>query len=260
MSSNYCTQQDLEHHISVAQLKQLTNDAWDESPPANVALDAISGGELAAAEYYVVTALNEKGETIQSEEVTFTPDNGDATASLSWDAVATATNYKIYRSAAQGVYTSPSLVAQTTELTYDDDGSTDLLIGAPKSDNSMPDATIVNDMIQMADNEINAKVGCTYSVPFVAGSNCVSIPLIIKELSQDMSLYNCFMRRISGFEVPKQWIEAYKDACKKLQDIAEMSVYLDGSPTIMGKEAEIVTETDDKILDFNDDDSSMSSY
>lgn len=256
----YCTQQDLEHHLGVAQLTQLTNDAWDENPPASVVATGASGGSLTGTNYYVITALNDKGETIQSLEVYFTAAT-NRKAVLTWAAVATAKSYKIYRSTTSGVYTTPSLLIQTTALTYTDAGATVLLAGASKSDNSLPDPTIVNDMIQMADNEIDGKVGCTYGVPFVVPTNCTAIPTLIKEISMDMAIYNCFMRRFSETDVPKQWIEKNKEATGengKLQKIAELLIHLDGSPVVIAKEAEMVAS--DRVLDFNNEDSVTSMF
>jgi hypothetical protein len=257
---SYCTQQELENHIGTAQLTQLTNDAWEVDAPYNLVVEGAAGGNVTVESFYVVTALNDKGETVKSDEITFVPDVLNKTAVLNWDSVSQAKTYKVYKTILSGSYVSPCLLVHTDQTTYSDDGSSILIVGAPPVDSTKPNTAIVNDMIEMADNEINAKVGCTYLVPFVAGVNCTSIPKIITEISQDMSLYNCFMRRISAFEVPKQWIEAHKDAVEKLDKIAEMDIYLDGSPQVIGKEAEIVVETDDKTLDFNDENSAMNSF
>jgi hypothetical protein len=256
----YCTQADLEKHIGAAQLTMLTNDTWEVDSTDDLAVAAKAGGSLTVPENYVVTALNEKGETIASAEVTFTPGAINKTATLTWDAVPQATSYRVYRSETAGTYVSPSLLISTTLLTVDDTGASTLLEGCPPADASIPNSSIVNDMIHMSDREINAKVGCTFSVPFVVGTNCTFIPTIIRELSQDMSVYNCFMRRFSAFEVPKQWIEAYKDACKKLEEIAALTIHLDGVPVVISKEAEIVTATENRILDFDDTDSCVSMY
>jgi phage gp36-like protein len=250
---SYCSQQDIELRIGTAQLRQLTNDTWSSAAPAITATPK-SGGSLSGTFFYVVTALNQKGETIKSNEVTFTSGAVNKTATITWTAIATATSYKIYKSSVSGVYTSPSLLIQQTALTYDDTGSVStLLTGSPPVDVAIPDATIVSGILDKANSEIDAKAGQVYTVPFVAGTNCTSIPSIIKQIAIDLSTYFCFMRRFSEMEVPKQWIEAYKDACSRLEDVSNMLLKLDGSPTIASSEADMVTGNQSKIDFYNTD-------
>jgi len=246
---SYCTQQDLELRIGTASLRQLTNDTWTATPPVATATPK-AGGTLSGTFYYVVTALGDKGQTLRSNEVTFTSGATNKTATLTWTAVATATSYKIYKSSASGAYTSPSLLVHQTALTYDDTGSVaTMLVGTTPTDASLPDSAIVAAMIEKADREIDAYAGQVWSVPFVVGSNCTFIPSIIKQISIDFSVYNCFLRRFSSMEVPKQWIQLQKDACTRLEAISNQELQLDGLAQVSSDEADIVAP--DRILDFN---------
>jgi hypothetical protein len=82
--------------------------------------------------------------------------------------------------------------------------------------------------------------------------------VLSKQIAIDYSIYYCFLRRFTEIDVPKQWVELYKDAKDKLDDVSNMLVQLDGSPTILSGEASIVSNT--PLLDFNDQNSSMSLY
>ena len=69
------------------------------SPPQNVVATAQTGGSLAAGTYYYeVTAVTSSGETVASAETgPTTADSTNKTVSLTWDAVAGALSYRIYR-------------------------------------------------------------------------------------------------------------------------------------------------------------------
>jgi hypothetical protein len=258
MNMPYCTQQDLEQRIGVAQLRQLTNDTWDVAAPVATATPHASGS-LSGTFKYVVTALNDKGETIKSNEVTFTSGGSNFSVTISYPAIATATSYKIYKSATTGVYTSPCLLVHTTALSYLDDGTVStLLVGAPPTDASIPDATIVSAIIAQSDREIDGKAGQVWTVPFTVPDNCVSIPSIVKQISIVFSLYYCFLRRFSETDVPKQWIELYKKMCDNLEAISNQEIQLDGMPTVASSEADIVAP--DKQLDFADPNSPLNMY
>lgn len=123
---------------------------------------------------------------------------------------------------------------------------------------TLPDAVVVLAMIEKADREIDSKAGQVWTTPFVVPTNCTFIPTLIKQISIDYSIYYCFMRRFSEMEVPKQWIERYKDAKQKLDDVSNLLVQMDGAPTLLSAEANIVAPT--KIVDFNDTDNSMSYF
>ena len=65
--------------------------------------------------------------------------------------------------------------------------------------------------------------------------------------------------RFSTLEVPKQWIEVYKSAQQKLDDISNLLLQLDGSPTLFSAEANVVAPTGN-IIDFDDTSSSVSFF
>ncbi len=54
--------------------------------------------------YYRMTAVNALGQTTASAEISINVDDVTKKVNLSWTAVAAATGYRVYRSAAQGVY------------------------------------------------------------------------------------------------------------------------------------------------------------
>ena len=254
----YCAQQDLEQRIGTNQLRELTNDTWSATPPT-LSVAAHAGGSLSVLSYYVVTALNNLGETILSNEISYNPSGGNLTARLSWTQVATATSYKIYKTLVSGTYASPCLLKQTTALTFDDDGTiTTLLTGAPPTDASLPDATVIAALIAQSDREIDGKAGQVWTVPFIVPDNCVSIPSIIKQISIVFSLYYCFLRRFSETDVPKQWIELYKKMGDTLEAISNQEIQLDGTPTVASSEADIVAP--DKQLDFADPNSPLNNF
>jgi phage gp36-like protein len=251
---SYCTQQDIEARISTAQLRQLTNDTWEANHP-NLSVAAHSGGALTGTLYYVVTALSDAGETVLSNEVPYTVAGGNATVRLSWTQIATATSYKVYKSAVSGTYNTPCLIQQTTALTFDDDGSYSFLTGAPPTNAAIPDATIISAILTKVDREIDSKAGQVYKVPFVNVDSITFIPSLIKQIAIDLSTYYCFSRRYSEAALPKQWADIYKDACQKLEDVSNLLVYLDGSPTLASAEADFVTGNAQKIDFYNTDNS-----
>jgi len=110
--------------------------------PANLAasLPGIDVGLPADTYYYVVTAVDEAGESVMSNEVDQTTVALASTIRLSWNTVTAARYYNIYRSLTSATYTSPSLLARTTATTYDDNTTTgtsaDLHEGVPTADNS----------------------------------------------------------------------------------------------------------------------------
>jgi len=254
----YCTQQDLEQRIGTAQLRQLTNDTWDVVSPVVTATPK-SGGSLSGTCKYIVTALNDKGETIRSNEVTFTSGSPNFSVTLAWAAIATATSYKVYKGATAGIYVSPCLLVHTAALTFVDDGSVaSLLIGSPPVDAGLPDPTIIAAIIDQSDREIDAKAGQVWTVPFIVPDNCTAIPGIIKQISIVFSIYYCFLRRFSEADVPKQWIELYKKMQDNLEAISNQELQLDGTPSVSSNEADIVAPA--RQLDFNDTSSPLSLY
>ncbi|MSQ93232.1 MAG: hypothetical protein EXR98_01605 [Gemmataceae bacterium] len=74
--------------------------------PVQAAVTGTPGGNLVSGTtyYYVITAIDSYGESLASNEKTFTANGTDKTAVLSWSQVAGATGYKIYRSTISGSY------------------------------------------------------------------------------------------------------------------------------------------------------------
>lgn len=93
-----------------------------QAPVANAPTTSTAGGTLAAATYYYkITALNELGETIGSNEVSVTTTGATSSNTVTWGAVATATGYRIYRgTAAAGENT---YYAVGTVTTFTDTGA-----------------------------------------------------------------------------------------------------------------------------------------
>lgn len=138
-------------------------------------------------------------------------------------------------------------IRQLAELTNDTAGAT------------TADSVVVQAIIEKSDREIDGKAGQVYTTPFTIPTNCTSIPSLIKQISIDYSIYYCFLRRFSTLEVPKQWIEVYKSAQQKLDDISNLLLQLDGSPTLFSAEANVVAPTGN-IIDFDDTSSSVSFF
>jgi phage gp36-like protein len=256
----YCTQADLERRIGIPHLAELTNDVWGVDPPANVAANLAAGGALTEQEFYVVTALQSKGETILSSEANETPSSNDASIVLSWGTVSTATSYRVYRSNETANYSSKSLLIETPDANYTDDGSVTLTDGTPPTSAFIADSSVISAIIEKADREIDSKAGQVWTVPFTVPTNCTAIPSLIKQISIDMSIYYCFMRRFSETEVPKQWQDLYAKALQKLDDVSNMLVALDGNPTVLSQEAYMAPPTTVPIIDFYDSDNPLSLF
>jgi hypothetical protein len=95
------------------------------SAPVLASAAASAGGTLAAGTYrYVVTAINGRGETVASNEVSGTTATTNLTLNPTWAAVTGATGYRVYRSAIGGAAGSEHLLATVgAVLTYADNGS-----------------------------------------------------------------------------------------------------------------------------------------
>jgi hypothetical protein len=103
-----------------------------DAPNALVATPA-AGGSLTPSTtyYYRITAVDSGGEMATELEVSAATDAGtNLTIDLSWDAFASATSYKIYRSTVSDTYGASSYVGTTTALTFSDTGIA-LTTGAP---------------------------------------------------------------------------------------------------------------------------------
>lgn len=91
-----------------------------------------SGGSLAlnTTYYWVITAVNAKGQSIESNEESLTPTtSGTQTADLSWAQVPNATGYDVYRSTTSGTFADSlvTTISSGSTTTYDDTGT----FGAP---------------------------------------------------------------------------------------------------------------------------------
>ena len=93
--------------------------------PTQQAVVAAAGGYLpTSAQYWVITAYNNNGETLASNEVTLTPSGGNLSATLSWFAVTNAIGYCIYRGTSSGNENVLVAIVNQLTLTYTDVGST----------------------------------------------------------------------------------------------------------------------------------------
>lgn len=93
-----------------------------------------SNGLTASTKYfYVVTALNQNGETIQSLEVSGLTTVSNKAITVAWSAVVGATSYNIYRSPTSGTYGATSFLINELAgtLSYVDDGTASLTSGTP---------------------------------------------------------------------------------------------------------------------------------
>jgi len=83
-----------------------------------------SGGSMADGTYYYrVSVLTEKGESPagpESQGITISEGNGNGRIELTWDAVAGATSYKIYRTTISGSYEDTCYIANPTTNSYVD--------------------------------------------------------------------------------------------------------------------------------------------
>lgn len=98
-------------------------------PPTLTSVTPTTGGALTAGAYrYAVTAINANGETTISNEVVGTTAAGNLTNTVLWTAVASATAYRVYRSAAGGGVGTELFLTQVTAptVTYND-----AAVGAP---------------------------------------------------------------------------------------------------------------------------------
>lgn len=85
--------------------------------------------------YYVVTAINEYGETLASNEVNVTTTKTKLQNALSWDPVVGATGYRIYRSKAAGTG-SKRRIAQVVNPSYKDAGAVLTEIKLPEANDT----------------------------------------------------------------------------------------------------------------------------
>lgn len=85
--------------------------------------------------YYVVTAINDYGETLASTEKKLTTTATKKQVSLTWKAVTGATGYRVYRSTATGT-ASKRLIAETINPAYKDAGAAMTETKLPEANNT----------------------------------------------------------------------------------------------------------------------------
>ena len=90
---------------------QLQLEQSTVNQPTQLNPTAATGGTLVVGTtyFYVVTALTPAGESLVSNERSIVPSAGNQKADLSWNAVAAATGYRIYRSTTSGIYNNSLL-------------------------------------------------------------------------------------------------------------------------------------------------------
>jgi hypothetical protein len=99
------------------------------APVLSLGALAASGGTFAAGTYFwVVTAVNGKGETVASNEVSATV-AANGTQALTWAAISGATSYKVYRGNSTGNETA--LVGNPTGTSFTDTGSAGTAAAVP---------------------------------------------------------------------------------------------------------------------------------
>jgi len=93
-------------------------------PPVNVVglPQSVNGGHMALDTYfYVVSAVDETGETLQSVESDgYTLTGEENSVALSWNAVSGAVSYKVYRTTESGVYGAVSFVGDASSNEFVD--------------------------------------------------------------------------------------------------------------------------------------------
>ncbi len=227
----YCQQSDLEAVIGKQQLAELTNDT------PNQYTFTVSGIVTAPA---VANTYSNNGLTLTIVSLSLT--NGAGT---------------IVAAAPSGSATAPLSAGVLTRVTGNGDASISY------SAVSASDPTIIAAMITQADNEIDAKAGQVYNVPFTPGTNCTSIPTEIFQISVAFAVYYCFLRRIIIVATPKAILNRYNEAMANLEAVSNQQLNLDdGNPTIASSETMIETGTEDPQAGFYDPtgDNPLSSY
>lgn len=89
--------------------------------PEGAATSDVNGHVAGGTYYYVISALDETGETLQSvESQPVVVGAGQNAVNLTWEAVEGATNYKIYRTPTTGSYSSACYVGTAATNSYKD--------------------------------------------------------------------------------------------------------------------------------------------
>jgi len=121
-----------------------------QAPTVNASLNGGGTLTIGTPYYYVVTSVDEVGETLASSEVTKTPAvvNGvnQQAIRLTWPSISGAISYNIYRSTTSGTYTTPALVTNVIYADYTDTG-TAVATGAPPGSSTVAAAVMTYGMI-----------------------------------------------------------------------------------------------------------------
>lgn len=87
--------------------------------PTGTGTSNVNGHVAEDTYYYVVSALDETGETIQSEESqAVVVGSGQNAVNVAWTAVSGATNYKVFRTTSTGTYGGTSLLGTAATNSY----------------------------------------------------------------------------------------------------------------------------------------------
>jgi phage gp36-like protein len=104
----------------------------------------------------------------------------------------------------------------------------------PKIDTiSLTSANINELFIAKAEGEINAKLASRYTVPFSRDA----VPLVIKSIAQDISLYFILRRLYTQNKKDKNpWLDEWKEAREMLDELAKGTMTLvDNSGAVIGQ-------------------------
>jgi hypothetical protein len=129
--------------------------AQNPAPILAQAKSVATGGTLAAGRYYyVVSAVLPGGETAPSNEVMAETTGATSSVVLNWQAVATATAYRVYRATASGLQAAYYLLGNVLTYTDTNAGTTGGSPQAATDGSDQPDAILAQDCdATLADTE-----------------------------------------------------------------------------------------------------------
>ena len=123
------TQSTVQTGLDEVQTVSLTNPTSPLNVPTVTGAAAVAGGNLAATNYYykITAVIPAFGESLPSLQQLVTTSGGNLSATLTWNEVAGATSYKIYRSTVSGDFNQAYLTTFTPTVpaasyTYIDSG------------------------------------------------------------------------------------------------------------------------------------------
>ncbi len=117
---------------------------------------------------------------------------------------------------------------------------------------TVPDPTVTTAMIAIAYEYTNAELFDIYTTPFT------TVPGIIRDINVKIAVYNCFLRKFSIMQMPREWSEIYKEAKEMLDKISSLDLVLD--LTIASEAGGINTESAAPKIDFQDEDNMESLF